>query len=107
MNGLPPETVAAIGGVFARHPEVDKALLYGSRAKGNYKRGSNIDLILLGARLDLRDLMHLADELDDLLLPYTIDLSLHSQLENPALLDHIERVGKVFYQAEPEVAIRQ
>ena len=106
-HGLPPETVAAIGGVFARHPEVDKALLYGSRAKGNYKRGSDIDLTLLGARLDLRDLMHLADELDDLLLPYTIDLSLHSQLENPALLDHIQRVGKVFYQAEPEVAIRQ
>ncbi len=42
------------------------------------------------------------DDLDELLLPYTVDLSLFSDISNPALLDHIRRVGVVFYQKTAE-----
>ena len=74
------------------------AILYGSRAKGNFKKGSDIDLTLFGAELNQQSCSTIAEALDDLLLPYTIDLSVFDQLKHPALEAHIERVGKMFYQ---------
>jgi predicted nucleotidyltransferase len=99
--GLKPTTVEKIGGVFARHSHVEKAVLYGSRAMGNYKNGSDIDLTLFGGGLKHGDLLAMMGELDDLLLPYTIDLSLFSELAHEGLIDHIKRVGVVFYEKKP------
>ena len=84
--------------MFARFPAVDKAVLYGSRAMGTYKVGSDIDLALYGDRLTLPQLAAISSELDDLLLPYTIDLSVFAMLNNADLREHIGRVGKVFYE---------
>ena len=95
--GLKPDTIARINGVLLAHPEVEQAMLYGSRAKGNYRAGSDIDLFLKGETITLTQLMKIENELDDLLLPYKIDLSLHHALDNPELIDHIRRVGLVFY----------
>ena len=97
-HGLSRETVNRIRGVFARYPAVDKATLYGSRAKGNFKPGSDIDLTLHGAAITFHLLAEIAEALDDLLLPYTIDLSIFDTLEHAGLKEHIERVGMVFYQ---------
>jgi predicted nucleotidyltransferase len=83
---------------FARFPTVDKAVLYGSRAKGNYKSGSDIDLVLYGTELTVDLRWQIMDALDDLLLPYSIDLSIFAQLDHVELKKHIERVGKVFYE---------
>ena len=99
LIGLSEQTIEKIAGVLARHPKVEEAILYGSRAKGNFKNGSDIDLTLVGAGLTYRDLLALTGELDDLLLPYTIDLSIFHQLEHPELVDHIQRVGIPIYSA--------
>ena len=96
--GLSEATVEKICGVFARFPEVEKAVLYGSRAKGNYKTGSDIDLTLYGEQLTSRLCATIASELDDLLLPYTIDLSVFDELNHAKLREHIERVGVVIYE---------
>lgn len=96
--GLSDDTIEKICGVLSRHPAVEKVILYGSRAKGSYKPGSDIDLTLLGEALTTRELGSIADELDDLLLPYKIDLSLFARLDHAELTEHIERVGVVFYQ---------
>ena len=102
-HGLSAATVAKIHGVLSRHPEVEKAILYGSRAKGNYKNDSDIDLTLTGGGLDGRTRGQIDEELDDLLLPYEFDLSLFAELTHPALLDHIGRVGVVLYESVPTV----
>lgn len=100
--GLIKTTVEKICAVFAHFPEIEKAILYGSRAKGNFKIGSDIDLTLCGEMLtpDLRSTI--ASELDDLLLPYTIDLSVFDDLNHAKLLEHIERVGVVFYERDKQ-----
>ena len=98
--GLPPAAVKKIQGVFARYPQVEKAMLYGARAKGNYKNGSDIDLTLYGDGLNLGILLKILDGLDDLLLPWMVDLSIFSTIDNDKLREHIERVGKVFYQRQ-------
>ena len=98
--GLPTHTIELMNGVFAQFPAVEKAILHGSRAKGTYRPGSDIDLVLLGPALDLKTLFRIETELDDLLLPYTIDLSIFEYIDNSNLVDHIRKVGKVFYQRE-------
>ena len=96
--GLKETTIEKICSVFAGFPQIEKAVLYGSRAKGNYKNGSDIDLTLHGKDLTLNVLYKIDEELDDLLLPYTFDLSIFEQLSDPDFIDHIQRVGVVFYQ---------
>lgn len=97
-HGLSEKTVKQIFSVFEGFPEVEKAVLYGSRAKGNFKTGSDIDLTLYGEKLSARLLGDIAEALDDLLLPYTIDLSIFDDLNHAKLREHIERVGVVFYE---------
>jgi len=97
-HGLPQNAVEQICAVLARYPQVERAVLYGSRAKGTYRRGSDIDLTLHGSELTLTVIFRILDELDDLLLPYTIDLSIFHTIESPDLIEHIQRVGVTFYQ---------
>lgn len=99
-HGLSAATVEKIQGVFARFPAIEKAVLYGSRAKGNFKAGSDIDLTLYGNALTADVCSEIASQLDDLLLPSTIDLSIYAELDHAQLQEHIDRVGVVFYRRE-------
>ena len=99
--GLSPEVLSSIRGCFAQFPEIETVIIYGSRAKGNYKKGSDIDLILQAAnnqKLNLTVQFQLEEVLEELLLPYMFDISIMDNIDNSALLDHITRVGQVFYQ---------
>jgi uncharacterized protein len=97
--GLPQATLDKLAGVFRRHPTIESVVIYGSRAKGNYRPGSDIDLTIKG-ELAFADLMQLEDQIDDLLLPYNVDLSQYRQLANTDLIAHIDRVGQEFYLRE-------
>lgn len=99
-HGLSEATIDKIRTVLANHPAVEKAVLYGSRAKGTFKPGSDIDLSLHGASLSLKELGDINFELDDLLLPYGIDLLIFDTLDHAPLREHIERVGVVFYRRD-------
>lgn len=99
--GLSEQTIEQIHAVLRRHPQVQRAVLYGSRAKGCAKPGSDIDLTLVGADdLTLDVLYRISWELEELPLPYTFDLSLFHQIDDPELVEHIRRVGVVFYHRE-------
>jgi len=99
--GLPDDAIKKICAVLGRHPQVQQAILYGSRAKGTHKQGSDIDLTLRGgADMTLPVLYRIMDELDDLLLPYTIDLSIYADMDDPDVMAHIRRVGLVFYEQD-------
>ena len=105
--GLSANTITQLHSVLAQHPHIERAVVYGSRAKGNYKPGSDIDLTLhatKGAHIDYRELGNILEEIDDLLLPYTVDLSVFEQLNSDSLREHIERVGQVLYARGEEVA---
>ena len=98
LYGLKKITIESINKVFSNYSEVEQVVVYGSRAKGNYKNGSDIDLTFEGEYLSLSLINKIDLELDDLMLPYTFDLSIYSHIKNLDLIDHIERVGKVFYK---------
>ncbi|MRX07411.1 nucleotidyltransferase domain-containing protein [Pseudoduganella sp. FT25W] len=100
--GLKPEVIKQINEVFASFPEVGQVILYGSRAKGTFRRGSDIDLCLEGDNLSLPTLLKIDTALDDLLLPYKIDLSIRDHIDNIELLSHIERAAPRFYRRNKE-----
>jgi predicted nucleotidyltransferase len=100
--GLPAPAVQAIREVFRQHPAVRQAIVYRSRAMGRHRPGSDIDLCLQGEALALDEQFRIEQELDDLLLPYKIDLSLARSIENPSLIEHIRRAGRPFYGADEQ-----
>jgi len=102
MYGLTSDEINKIKEVFSRHKEIEKAILYGSRAQGNYQNSSDIDLSLFGEKITLTQLLEIENQLDDLLIPYKIDLSIYHKIENLDLIEHIDRVGKVFYENEKD-----
>lgn len=95
--GLRQTVIEQINRVMATYPEIERAVIYGSRAKGNYKPGSDIDLALIGDQFTESRLLELETRLDDLLLPYKLDLCRFHTLQNPSLSEHINRVGQDFF----------
>jgi type I restriction enzyme R subunit len=99
--GLSADTIDAIRKALAEFPEIESVVLYGSRAKGNYRPGSDIDLTLhVAAAHTDRLLLRVIGRLDDLDLPYGFDVSIYRHIDNDNLKDHIKRVGIEFYNAE-------
>lgn len=98
MYGLPQSTIDNLRNVFTKVPTLRKVILYGSRARGDYRNGSDIDLTLIGDDLTERDKLRIMTDIDDLWLPYTIDISIFHHLHNAALKANIQRDGHILYK---------
>ncbi len=96
--GLRKNIIEKMNTIFAKYPQIEKVILYGSRAKGCFQKGSDIDLTVIGEDINLLLLHKIENDLDELLLPYTIDLSIFNQINNRDLIAHINRVGVEFYE---------
>ena len=81
---------------------IEQVILYGVRAKGNYKPFSAVDIVLSRYKLEFIDLYLVISNIDDLLLPYLFDISLYKDLDSPDLIEHIRRVGIVIYDRRKE-----
>ena len=95
--GLSVNTIDRINSVFKKYPEIEQVIIYGSRAKGNYREGSDIDITLKGENLNDRILSKVKSEIDDLNTPYLFDISAFNLLVSSGLIQHIERVGQILY----------
>ncbi len=93
--GLKQEYISQISSCVFKNPHVEKIIIYGSRAKGNNKKYSDIDLTLVGSNLNHSDLFPILNDLYNLLIPYEIDLSILSEIDNPELLNEIQTYGKI------------
>jgi predicted nucleotidyltransferase len=99
--GIAPKIIAQLQEVFARFAAIDRVILYGSRAKGNYKAGSDIDISIKTKGEAENSLLYaVIDAIDELDLVYYFDISLFDKLENPELIEHIQRVGVQLYAAK-------
>lgn len=96
-TGLALPEIELMRGVFRRVPAILEVVLYGSRAKGTYRPESDIDLALVGVEDDVQA-EAVADELEELPLPYRFDVKARSSIHYPPLEEHIARVGIILYQ---------
>ncbi|MBQ9067932.1 MAG: nucleotidyltransferase domain-containing protein [Eggerthellaceae bacterium] len=85
--------------VFRRYANIEKVLIFGSRSKGNYRAGSDIDLAIIGKELDYEQLLDVQCDIEDLGLLYSIDLLDYEKKKGTPIGEHIDRVGQVFYVA--------
>ena len=95
--GLPDKTIEAINNLFASFKEIDKVKIFGSRARGDFKRGSDIDLALFG-EINEKLLRHITSELDELPTPYKFDVVNYNDIENTALRQNIDNDEKIFFK---------
>lgn len=98
MYGLSDKEFDEMTAIFGKFKNLEKVILYGSRAKGNYKKFSDVDITLEGDNLTLADLFQIQDLLYESDLPYMYDVSILKKITNPDLVDHIRRRGIVIWE---------
>ncbi|HOE04442.1 MAG TPA: nucleotidyltransferase domain-containing protein [Bacteroidales bacterium] len=95
--GLSEENLANVIAIISAHPKVKKIILFGSRAKGNFNKGSDIDIAVSGEHIELNDILNLLIVLDNLDLAYKFDIIIFENIQSEELKEHIERIGIVLY----------
>lgn len=98
MFGLSDTTKQDICAVLAKHANIEEAIIFGSRAKGTYREGSDIDLAIKGDNISFSQLMDIGVQIEDLDILYKVDLVDYSKNEGTPLKEHVDRVGKLFYK---------
>jgi predicted nucleotidyltransferase len=92
-TGLSDKDLDNIVRIIEKNSKIEDAVLFGSRAKGTFSNGSDIDIALKGKDISLNDVLDLSIELEELFLPYKFDLVIYERIKEEALKDHITRVG--------------
>lgn len=101
--GLKPGDLETICRLIAHEPLVTQALIFGSRAKGNYTPGSDVDIALKGPGLTAQTVTYISFQLnEETIMPYRFDVLNYHTLKEPALVEHINRAGIVIYEKVPE-----
>ena len=98
--GLKESTIDKVNSVFLNHLEIDEVIVFGSRAKGNFREGSDIDLTLIGKNIKYEKLSKIKQQIDDLNTPYLFDISIFETLKSEDFINHIIRVGQTFYKKQ-------
>ncbi|MGB3850986.1 MAG: nucleotidyltransferase domain-containing protein [Tunicatimonas sp.] len=99
--GFSEEVLNLLVSVFTSVDKIKKVVVFGSRAKGNYHPGSDIDLAVFAADFTHNDLVDLQLKIEDLTLLYQVDCINYATITNAALREHIDRVGQPLYPTKP------
>ena len=85
--------------VLEKLPDIEKAVIFGSRAKGNYKTGSDIDMAIYGERITFDTVAKLNSSLEEEgPLPYFVDIVDYTHSDNTELKEHVDRIGIIIYE---------
>ena len=96
--GLLDVDIEIIMQVLRKHPKVERAFIFGSRAKGNFKNGSDVDIALKGTDLDFDTISQVSYWLnEETNMPYRFDVLNYESINEPKLQEHIDRVGIEIY----------
>jgi uncharacterized protein len=99
--GLLDTDMEAIISIVSQHSKVDMAIIFGSRAKGIFKNGSDVDIALKGESLDFDTISQISYSLnEETNMPYRFDILNYYAINEPALKEHIDRVGIEFYKRQ-------
>ena len=98
--GLSTRDLDSINNIFKKYPLIETVYIFGSRANGTFKSGSDIDFVIKGQTLNQDIINHLMDDFEDSDLPYFVDILEYQKLNNPLLKEIINKEGKLFYQKQ-------
>ncbi len=99
MFGLLKRDITILNKVFNNYPQIEKVIIFGSRAMGNYKKGSDVDLSIIGTKIQRKLIRSLSDDLNEIYpLPYFFDILNYNEITNNELKKHIDTEGKLLYE---------
>lgn len=90
--GLEEQLLTNLKNIFNQFQEIEKVIIFGSRAKGNYRVGSDVDIALIG-NINSDLISKILYQIDELNSPYKYDIINYNSINNNDLISHIERVG--------------
>ncbi len=96
--GILTGDINSIVSILSTNLKIERVLLFGSRAKGNYHAGSDIDIAVKGQLLNLDDILESLNKIEKLSLPYRVDLVIYDRINEPDLISHIDRVGITLFE---------
>lgn len=94
--GLSEKTIEMLQEYFSNISEIEMIKVYGSRAMGNYRKGSDVDFALYG-KLNKQLVRKISFEVDELNTPYMFDITNYQTIQNEKLKEHIDKYGKIFF----------
>lgn len=98
MFGLLERDILYIHKALQKFDDIEKAIIFGSRAMGNYKKGSDIDIAIIGKEVNSKTIFRLDDYLNEVYpLPYFFDIIQYNSIKNEKLIEHINNDGKIIY----------
>lgn len=97
-SGLSERDIKLIKDIFDKYPSVILVHIFGSRAKGTFKNGSDIDLAIMNAGVSIDELTRIKGDFEESSLPYLADIIDYTTLDHKEMKEHIERVGVEFYK---------
>jgi predicted nucleotidyltransferase len=101
--GLTDKDLDLICSAIESQQEIEEVVLFGSRAMGNHKNGSDVDLAIKGSKVNLRSISGLSATLNEALpLPYRFDVVDYATIDTPALTEHIDQFGKILFQRQKQ-----
>ncbi len=101
--GLKDGDLQNIISVLQQEEEVKEAIIFGSRAKGNYKKGSDVDIALKGIGIGYRITSNISNILnEETQMHYKFDVLNYHTITNKDLAEHINRTGISFYKRSEE-----
>jgi len=102
-GGLKKTDIESITSILKKENKIESEYIFGSRAKGNYKNGSDVDIVLKGAKLDHGIINHISYLLNqETLMPYRFDVVNYNKIKSNELLSHIDRVGQLIFSKANE-----
>ncbi len=90
--GLSDKIIKQLQDISSQYKNIEKVIIYGSRAKGNYRKGSDIDIVFYGDNLNLKTIYKIEEDIEKLYLPYLFDIAIFSHIKSKELIEHIESV---------------
>lgn len=101
--GLLDSDLVFLSNLFQKYSSINEVIIFGSRAKGNYKNGSDVDLAIKSITIANQEINEIDDELNENSnLPYKFDIVHYEKIQTPELKDHIDRVGVSLFKINPK-----
>ena len=99
--GLTEAQLQTIIAYLSCYPEIEEAVLFGSRALGSYKKASDVDIAIKGPQVTIFTAAALKSKLEDeTVIPYFFDIVPYPKVTHPEFLQHIDSYGISIYKQQ-------
>jgi len=101
--GLKDEYIQTFLEIIAKFDNVEKVALFGSRATGNHKKASDVDIVIFGENVNAALACAIKFEIEEeTIIPYFFDVIAYQVIKNEKLKEHIDKKSIILWNKTKE-----